>query len=105
MVFIANGLFVHIAPVSDIYHNDKPCRIFDPVHDPPISDSVSQQMGKLPFQSLNVVVLSRFRAKDRKAPIQSSLQISVGVFKKAPGVGREDQVVRVNTSAGVSQKG
>jgi hypothetical protein len=91
--------------VGDIYHDDTPCRVFDPVNDSPISDSVSQQMGKIPFETLDVVVLSRVRAKDRKAPIQSSLQISVGVFKKAPGVGREDQVVRVNTSAGVSQKG
>jgi hypothetical protein len=59
--------------VSDVDHYNTVNRFLDSVDNAPITDPESEQVGKVSLQSLDIVMLSRFRAKEGKTPIKSAL--------------------------------
>jgi hypothetical protein len=91
--------------VGDIHYNNAPCPMFDPEHHAPITNSISRKMRKLAFESLDIIGCARIGAKNGKASIQSQLQGGVRAIEKSRGVGGEDQIVKINISAGASLKG
>lgn len=80
------------------YNNAAPC-IINPIDHAPTTNSVSQEVSKLAFKPLDVVISARIVTKNGKTPIQSPLQRGIRSLKKTRGIGSEDQLIFVNIFA------